>query len=211
MGIVNDQVENYLDSLMPIKDPLIEKIQKEGIEGEIPIIQVQSIKLIEILLKTIQPKTMIEVGTAIGFSSIWLAKAFPNCTIHTIERKPAMIEKAKKNIEKAGLSERIILHEGNALEILPTLSKADFIFVDAAKGQYINFFELAYPLLKNKGVIVFDNILFRGYVADDDIVSSKPMLRKIKKFNDYIAKQDKVQTSFVPIGDGLAICYKTEE
>ncbi len=211
MGFINDEVENYLNDLMPIQDDLLKELQQEGLDYDVPIIQVPSIRLLELFLKTIMPKTIIEVGTAIGFSTIWLAKAFPNSTIHTIERKKEMIEKAKYNIDKAGLNSRIILHEGEAIHILPTLPKTEFIFIDAAKGKYIEFFDLAYPLVKKGGVLVFDNVLFRGYVADENIAKTKPMLRKIRKFNQFIANHDKVETSFIPIGDGLAICYKTED
>lgn len=211
MGFINEQVDEYLAELMPIQDPLLAEMQQEGIAEAIPIIQVPSIKLIQIILRMIQPKTIIEIGTAIGFSTIWLAKAFPDASLHTIERNPNMAEKARKHIEAAGLSKQVILHEGDAVELLPALPRADFIFVDAAKGKYKEFFHLAYPLLKAGGIFVFDNILFRGYVADKQIVQTKPMLKKIREFNDFIATHPKLETSFIPIGDGLAICYKMEE
>ncbi len=211
MGFLDEKVEDYLTQLMPIQDPFLKNLQQEGIDNDIPIIQVPSLRLIQLLLQTIKPKIIIEVGTAIGFSTIWLAKAFPKATIHTIERKPKMIEKAKENIGKAALTDRIILHEGDAIDILPTLPQAEFIFIDAAKGKYEEFFHLAEPLLKDRGIFVFDNVLFRGFVADLEIVKTKPMLRKIRKFNDFIASYDKLETSFVPIGDGLVIACKVEE
>lgn len=211
MAIIDEQVERYLTQLMPINDDLLKELQQEGIEQEIPIIQVPSIKLIEVFINLVKPKTIIEVGAAIGFSTIWLAKACPNATIHTIERKEHLAQKTRDNIKRAGLEKQIILHEGDALEIIPTLPKAELIFIDAAKGHYLQFFELAYPLLETGGVLIFDNILFRGYVADEEIAETKPMLRKIRSFNDFIANNDKVKTSFIPIGDGLAICYKMEE
>lgn len=211
MNITNEKVEQYLIDLMPMRDKLLIDIQQQGIKDEIPIIQVASLNLIKMLLRPIKPQIIIELGTAIAFSTIWLAKVFPNTTIHTIERNPQMIEKAKANIRKAGLEDQIILHEGQAVNILPTLPKAEFIFIDAAKGKYKEFYELAYPLLKQNGLLVFDNILFRGYVADEEIYKTKPMLRKIRAFNEFIATKENIETSFVPVGDGLAICYKTEE
>jgi len=211
VAVVDKKVEQYLDQLMPIQDESLQALQQEGMEAEIPIIQIPSIRFIQLLLHIINPQTIIEVGTAIGFSAIWLAKAFPHATIHTIERDPKMIKKAKENIQKAGLTENIILHEGDAVDVLPTLPQADFIFIDAAKGKYKEFFQLADPLLKVGGIFVFDNVLFRGYVADEEVVKTKPMLIKIRAFNDFIASYNKLKTSFVPIGDGLAIAYKTEE
>ena len=209
--ITSEQVDQYLTNLMPIDDPLLAELQEEGIAKEIPIIQVPSLRLIQLMLKIIQPKVMIEVGTAIGFSTIWLAKSFPETIIHSIERNPQMAEHARRNIDKACLIKQIILHEGEAFDIFPQLPKTKFIFIDAAKGKYKDFFNLSYPLLEAGGIMVFDNILFRGYVADEAIVKTKPMLRKIRKFNDFLANQNKVETSFIPIGDGLAICYKMED
>ncbi|MGD9677236.1 MAG: O-methyltransferase [Vulcanibacillus sp.] len=211
MAFLDEKVERYLNQLMPIKFPLLADLYQEGIEEDIPIIQVPSLKLIEIFLNIIKPEIVIEVGTAIGFSAIWLATACPNAVIHTIERKPEMISKAKNNIEMANLSSRIILHEGDAIYILPTLPKSELIFIDAAKGKYKEFFELAFPLLNVGGVFIFDNILFRGFIADEEIVYTKPMLRKIREFNDVLKNNEKILTSFIPIGDGLAVSYKLED
>ncbi len=211
MSFIDIKVEEYINQLMPIEDALLKKIYNEGISEDIPIIQIPSIRLIEILAEVIRPKIIIEVGTAIGFSTIWLAKVCPYAVIHTIERKLPMIDRAKKNIEKAGLTNQIILHEGDAIEILPTLPKSDLIFIDAAKGKYKEFFELSFPLLNVSGILIFDNILFRGYIADEEIAASKPMLRKIRSFNDFLANNKKVKTSFIPVGDGLAISRKLED
>lgn len=211
MSFIDNKVEEYLNQLMPIEDSFLKEIYQEGISEDIPIIQIPSIKLIEILAGVIKPKTIIEVGTAIGFSTIWLAKACPYAVIHTIERKLTMIDRAKKNIEKAGLTNQIIIHEGDAIEIIPTLPMADLIFVDAAKGKYKEFFNLSFPLLNVNGILIFDNILFRGYIADEEVVASRPMLRKIRNFNDFLANNEKINTSFIPIGDGLAICHKLED
>ncbi|MFT9487006.1 MAG: O-methyltransferase [Tepidibacillus sp.] len=211
MSFLNEEVEQYLTQLMPIEDPLLYKIQQEGLAQEIPIIQVPSIRLIQLFLQMIKPKTIIEVGTAIGFSTIWLAQAAPDATIHTIERKASMAAKAREHFRQMKLDKQIILHEGEAIQVIPTLPQADFIFIDAAKGKYKEFFHLTFPLLKVGGVFVFDNVLFRGYVADPIIAETKPMLRKIRDFNDFIATFPKLSTSFIPIGDGLAVCYKTEE
>lgn len=210
MSYISENVEEYLAQLMPIEDELLAKLQQEGIEHEVPIIQVPSIRLIQTMIKLVNPSVIIEVGTAIGFSAIWLAKT-TNAVIHTIERDPLMIEKAKKNISRAGLEKQIILHEGDAREIIPTLPKAELIFIDAAKGKYKTFLELAFPLLKVGGVFIFDNVLFRGFVADENILATKPMLRKLNRFNHFLAAHPKLETSFISIGDGLAISYKLEE
>jgi len=211
MGFINENVDQYLTDLLPIHDPFLKDLQRKGLEEEIPIIQVPSLQLIQVLIHILRPNNIIEVGTAIGFSTIWLAKAAPYATIHTIERKETMIQRAKENILKAGLSHQILLHEGDAVDILPTLPKSELIFIDAAKGKYKEFLELSFPLLPVGGVFVFDNILFRGYVADEEVVRTKPMLRKLHRFNHELSLESKLQTSFIPIGDGLAISYKLEE
>lgn len=211
MSFLDEKVEQYLNQLMPIKEPILGNIYQQGINDKIPIIQTPCLKLLEIFLNIIKPGIIIEVGTAIGFSSIWLALACPRAVIHTIEKKPEMITKAKYNIESANLSSRIILYEGDAIDILPSLPKSDLIFIDAAKGKYKDFFELAFPLLNVGGVFIFDNILFRGFIADEEIVYTKPMLRKIREFNEFLKNNQKIITSFIPIGDGLAVSYKLED
>ena len=211
MSIINEEVDRYITDLLPINDSFLEELQRQGNEEEIPIIQVPSMKLIEVLLNMTRPTNIIEVGTAIGYSTIWLAKAAPYATIHTIERKAEMIRRAKENFRIAGLEDQIVLHEGDAIDIIPTLPKSEFIFIDAAKGKYMDFLRLSFPLLTVGGIFVFDNILFRGYVADEEIVKTKPMLRKINHFNHELLNEPKLQTSLVPIGDGLAISYKLEE
>ncbi|TCS83803.1 putative O-methyltransferase YrrM [Tepidibacillus fermentans] len=211
MGFIKEEVDQYITELLPLDDSFLEELQQQGIKEEIPIIQVPSMKLIQVLLNMIRPSNIIEVGTAIGFSTIFLAKSAPYATIHTIERNETMIARAKENFRIAGLDKQIILYEGDAIEILPHLPQSEFIFIDAAKGKYKQFLQLAFPLLPVGGIFVFDNILFRGYIAEEEIVQTKPMLKKLHRFNQELADEKKLLTSFVPIGDGLAISYKLEE
>ncbi|MFV9510956.1 O-methyltransferase [Tepidibacillus sp. LV47] len=211
MGFINEKVDQYLNDLFPIADPFLEQLQQQGLKEEIPIIEVPSLRLIQVLLNIIRPTTIIEVGSAIGFSTVWLAKAAPYATLHTIERDPRMIKRAKENFRSQGLDKQIILHEGDAIDILPRLPQAEFIFIDAAKGKYREFLQLAFPLLTVGGIFVFDNILFRGYVAEEEEIQTKPMLKKLHAFNQELVNEPKLFTSFVPIGDGLAISYKLEE
>lgn len=211
MNLVDSSVEHYLDELYPIEDELLADIYRYGRDQGIPIMQLGAMRHLAFISLLLKPQVIIEVGTAIGFSAIWLAKANEQAIIHTIERDPAMVEIAQANVERAGLAERIIIHEGEANELLAGLPRCQLVFVDAAKGKYREFYELAYPLVDRGGLFVFDNVLFRGYVADEAEAKSRPMLRKLREFNEFLAADKRVATDFIAIGDGLALARKLEE
>jgi len=206
--IIVPDVENYLSKFLPERDSLLLRLEEEAKKEGIPIIHLDSMQLINVILQWIKPKRIIELGTAIGYSTIWLARANPNAVIETIERKKVYVERAFFNIKEANLEKNIIVHFGDIFNILPNLEPADVIFLDAAKGQYQELLELSFTKLNEGGALLIDNILFRGFLANKEEVETKPMLNKIAKFNEKLAIDYRFLTSFVPIGDGLAICYK---
>lgn len=211
MGFINSQVEEYLLELMPMNNLLLAELYQYGIDNRIPIMDLLSMHHVAFLSQLIKPQIIIEVGTAIGFSAIWLALANPDATIHTIERNEKMVETARINIERAELTKRVIIHAGDAIDLIPEMPRSQFVFVDAAKGKYRDFYELAFPLLGGGGLFVFDNILFRGYVADEAEVAAKPMMRKLDDFNRFLAEDERVATNFLTVGDGLAVARKLGE
>lgn len=211
MGFINSQVEEYLLELMPMNNLLLAELYQYGIDNRIPIMDLLSMHHVAFLSQLIKPQIIIEVGTAIGFSAIWLALANPDATIHTIERNEKMVETARINIERAELTKRVIIHAGDAIDLIPEMPRSQFVFVDAAKGKYRDFYELAFPLLDGGGLFVFDNILFRGYVADEAEVAAKPMMRKLDDFNRFLAEDERVATNFLTVGDGLAVARKLGE
>ena len=147
----------------------LEKIKQKAIEEHIPIIMDDTLEVIDKILKEIKPTRILEIGTAVGYSAMCFSEYLqPNGKIDTIERDVERIEEAKLNIEKVGVKDKINVYEGDAVEILPTLNeKYDVVFIDAAKGKYPFFLKEALRMIKSNGVILADNILYKGYVVSD--------------------------------------------
>jgi predicted O-methyltransferase YrrM len=211
MGFIDSEVNEYLRGLQPIDNQLLTEIYQYGLAQEIPIMDPISMRHVALLSQLAKPKVIIEIGAAIGFSAMWLALANPGAMVHTIERNPELVEIAQINLKRAGLDKRVILHMDEAVEILPQMPRAQFVFVDAAKRKYRDFYELALPLLDVGGLMVFDNVLFRGYIANAAETAARPMLRKLSEFNRFLAADKRVTTNFLTVGDGLAVAQKLEE
>lgn len=204
----------YLLETVPKSSEWME-LEKYAQQYHIPIMEPVSMHFLCQLLRIHQPETILEIGTAIGYSALRMAQALPKSFITTIERDDTLVEIARDNINKRNMSEKINIIHDDALEQMTLMNRQkcqyDFIFIDAAKGQYESFFTLAESLLIDKGIIVCDNILFRGYVADREKATSvrlQKLAKKIRNFNDWLVKKENYYTSIVPIGDGLAISVK---
>ena len=167
--IVDERLVTYINSLDTGNTEILDQIEKEAIAAYVPIIRKEMQSFLKLLLAMQKPMRILEVGTAVGFSAILMAQYAPaDCKIVTIENYEKRIPVAKENFKRAGKDEQITLLEGDAMQILPTLSgEFDMIFMDAAKGQYINFMPDILRLLKSGGVLVSDNVL-----QDGDIIES---------------------------------------
>lgn len=211
-NINNNYIEEYIRELLPEKEASFKAMEKYAGENHIPIIEPEVAQFLTVQLKLIKPQTILEIGTAIGYSALTFAKALEgNCAITTIERRADMIDLALKNISESGFQKSINILQGQAEEILPDLKDVyDLIFIDAAKGQYIEFLNEAIKLLNKNGTIICDNVLFRGMVASDDLVvrRKKTIVQRLRKFLKYINELEGYSSAIVPIGDGLAIIYK---
>lgn len=179
-------------------------------ENDVPIITEEGIKFLNQIIKLRQAKNVLEIGSAIGYSSINMALNNESLEITTIERNENMINLAKENIKKSGCKDRIHLIEGDALEIDESkLSSFDIVFIDAAKAQSIKFFNKYKTLLKDKGVIVTDNLIFHGLVvAEIRDRNLKQLVRKIDTFNHFVVQQDDFDTHIYHIGDGMSVSIK---
>ncbi|MDE6182665.1 MAG: O-methyltransferase [Eubacteriales bacterium] len=213
MSLIENFLQEYLDNLQPMLDGEIGELQKKSYEEKVPIIPNDVVKLISVLLSIKKPKKILEIGCAVGFSSSFMTNFLEEGgKITTIERYPVMIEKAKENIKKLGLSEKITLLEGDANEILKELNdEYDVIFMDAGKGQYINILPDVYRLLKIGGIIITDDILQNGDVAKPKEEIEKRQRTIHYRLNDFlweITHNDGLRTSILTVGDGVAICYK---
>jgi predicted O-methyltransferase YrrM len=160
----------------------------------------------------LRPKRILEVGTAIGYSAILFSRFLAkDGRIDTIDRHERMIEKAKENIKKAGLDNIINIIMGDAMEVLACLDKKyDMIFLDAAKGQYPEFLPHCLRMLENGGLLVSDNVLYKGMIASDDLVVRRKItiVKRLRSYLDSICNMDELETSIIPIGDGVALSYK---
>lgn len=209
----SEQLLGYVDSLIPDREPMISEIEQFAKENNIPIMELVSIEALIQILNFIKPKKILEIGTAIGYSAIRMAKALPTTKIITVERDEKRYEQALYYIEKTCTSNQIDVILGDASKDLPSIKvhqDIDVLVIDAAKGQNKRFFEQYEPLLANGGVIITDNVLFKGFVAEKHIDSRslRGIVNKINAYNEWLKQHPSYHTVFLPIGDGIAISKK---
>lgn len=182
--------------------------------NNVPIIELDSIKFIMKYIKLNQVKSILEIGTAIGYSAILMANANGFCEITTIERDEKRYKEAVKNVNRSGLDKRIELVYNDAMEVNLGDNKYDLIFIDAAKGQYIKYFDKFSNYLSDGGVIITDNLKFHGLVKNKDLIKSRNVrgiVNKIEKYIDYLKANKNYVTKFYDIGDGLSVSFKRNE
>ena len=213
-NINEEYIEEYIRSILPENELYLKKLELYAEENHVPIVEIEVAQLLKVLLKIHRPKNILEIGTAIGYSALIMASSTAeNCKITTIERRLDMVDLAKNNINNTKYKNRIKVLYGEADEILPNLDeKYDFIFLDAAKGQYLQFFNHCMELLNAKGVIVSDNVLFKGMVASDELVvrRKKTIVKRLRQYLKYINHLEGYTSCIIPIGDGVALTYREE-
>lgn len=186
----------------------LDKIKHKALEEHIPIIMDDTLKVVGDLLSKIQPKFILEIGTAVGYSAMCFSKYIKdNGNIDTIEREHERVEEARKNIEIVGVADKINIIEGDAVEILPTINKKyDVVFIDAAKGKYPFFLKEALRLINDNGYIIADNVLYKGYVMSDyNKHKQRTAVRNLREYISEITKNPTLETKILEVGDGLAI------
>lgn len=186
----------------------LEKIKTKALEDHIPIIMDDTLEVIDKLLKENKPNKILEIGSAVGYSAICFSEYLnENGKIDTIERDHERVIEARENIKKAEVEEKINIFEGDAVEILPTFDdKYDVVFIDAAKGKYPFFLEQAKRLLNDKGIILADNILYKGYVLSDyNKHKQRTAVRNLREYIKLTTEDSKFNTEILEVGDGLAI------
>lgn len=210
-----DYIENYIRSLIIEKDKNLKSIRKYAEEKHIPIVEEETEALIKYLIALQKPKKILELGTAIGYSAISFAMASKAIEkIVTVEINEDMYKLAKKNIKAAKLESLIDIYLEDAYIFLnKTRDNFDLIFIDAAKGQYENYFYEAKDHLNKDGIIICDNVLFKGMIANDDLVKKRKntIVRRLREFLEKIEKDDKFISSIVPIGDGVLLVRRVNE
>lgn len=189
----------------------IEQIKEKALEDHIPIIMDDTLEVVGKILEDKKPDRILEIGTAVGYSAIRFSKYLSdNGYIDTIERNEERISEAKQNIKDLNLEEKIHIYEGDALEVLPTLTGPyDVVFIDAAKGKYPIFLSEALRMLASHGIIVADNVLYKGYVMSDyNKHKQRTAVRGLREFLKELTENENLTTEILEVGDGLAISKK---
>lgn len=211
--IIDERIADYICSLDPGNGEFLDRVETEARREDVPIIRKETSAFLKMLVAAKRPERILEVGTAVGYSALLMCRVMPeNCRITTIEKFPPRIAAAKANFREAGEEERISLLEGDAGEILKGLTGPyDFIFMDAAKGQYIHFLPDILRLLAPGGILVSDNVL-----QDGDVVESRyAVVRRNRtihgRMRDYLwtmKHTPELETTILPIGDGATVSVK---
>lgn len=213
--IVDERMITYIHSLERPECPLIEAIEQEALCARVPIIRKETQSFLKVLLMMKKPMRVLEVGTAVGFSAILMSEYLPRGgRITTIEKYEKRIPVARDNFRRAGKEEQITLLEGDALEIMRSLEGSyDFIFMDAAKGQYIYYLPEAIRLLAPEGVLVSDNVFQDGDVIQSRFAVERRNRTIHSRMREYLYElkhHEKLQTSLLPLGDGVAVSVRKD-
>lgn len=213
--IVDERLVTYINSLDKGNTAVLDQIEREALESYVPIIRKDMQSFLKLLLTVQKPMRILEVGTAVGFSAILMAEYAPEgCQVVTIENYDKRIPIAKQNFERAGKSDQITLLEGDATDVLKTLEEPfDMIFMDAAKGQYINFMSDVLRLLKKDGVLVSDNVLQDGDIIESHFIVERRNRTIYKRMREYLYElthRGDLVTSVLPVGDGITVSVKVD-
>lgn len=214
--VTDDYINNYLRNLQPYYDGVLGQIEREAREADVPIIPHETARLLSVLLTMKKPENILEIGTAVGFSSGLMSRYLKEGgKVTTIDRFEVMLKDARVNIKRMGLEDKIQIIEGDAAEVLPTLSGPyDVIFLDAAKGQYSAFLPHCIRLMPIGGLLIVDDVLQGGTIAKTRFSvprRQRTIHKRLRNFLWDISHTDVLTSAIVPIGDGLAVCVKVKE
>ena len=211
--IVDERMITFINSLDTGNTPFLEKLEEEAKKAYVPIIRREMQSFLKVMLQIKQPARILEVGTAVGFSAILMAEYGPgDSMITTIENYEKRIPIAKANFQAAGYENRITLLEGDAAEVLKRLEEPfDFIFMDAAKGQYIHFLPEVLRLMKPGAVLISDNVLQDGDIIESHFIverRNRTIYKRMRAYLYTLKHHEELLTSIIPLGDGITISIK---
>ncbi len=208
--IVYDYIDDYINQTHRKNEPFFVNLRAYAEEHHIYIVKPQVEQFLKTFLSAYRPKQILEVGTAIGYSALLMHTCLPEANITTIERDENVLLLAKENIKKRGAENKIRCIFGDADEVLESLSSEfDFVFLDAAKGQYQAHFNLCLKRMKPGSVIITDDVLYMGMTATDELARKKhdTITRRLREFLNYLCRDARFETAILPIGDGVAVTY----
>lgn len=207
------ELEKYLEDLLPPRDALLREMEKVCLQETIPVVTPAVGNFLQLLVEICHAKNILEVGTAIGYSTVYLARGARKTggKVLTMDMNKERLKRAVEYLKRAGLADLVDFREVNALKGLPELEENyDFIFIDAAKGEYSQYLELLGPLLLPDGLLVVDNVLFRGWVVPNSHFDCKyeKMVTVLRNFLRQLNNLPGYRVSVLPFGDGLALAHK---
>ncbi|MBR7553372.1 O-methyltransferase [Allobacillus sp. GCM10007491] len=205
--------QSYIQSLYEGSDSELQKITEYAVEHHVPIMEVDGIQFIKQLIRIHRPKKILEIGTAIGYSAIQMAKVDPSIHVTTLEVDETRYRQAIKNIQTFNYEKQINAIHQDAIDYLNDRTEDepfDFVLIDAAKGKNKDFVDYTAPFLKKNGLLVVDNVLFKGYVSGENNESKRlsKLGSKINSFNQWLMNDERFETTIVETGDGIAVAIK---
>ena len=206
MAILDEQLQRYLHELRPERSELMAEMEAVAERDSVPIVQWETGRFLAVLCRALDPR-VLEVGTAIGYSTLHMAEQLSSGRVVTLERDPDRAAQARGYLERAGVADRVELIEGDALETIPSLSGPfDLLFVDASKGEYPRYIELAEPLLAERCLLVVDNLLMSGEVAlpeGAETFWTPDSLAAARALNSALLRSERWLACVLPVGDGI--------
>jgi caffeoyl-CoA O-methyltransferase len=207
-SILHPEQAAYLDRLLPPRDPLLREMEEQGARENVPISDPEVGRLLGVLARATGARRILEIGTAIGYGALCLARGAPEALVVTIDKDPERLATARGYLERAGVAGRVELIEGAALDVLYRLEGPfDLVYIDAVKTEYRRYLDLVLPRLRVGGLIVVDNLLWGGLVAappeEDDRDADA-----LRAFNGYLMMHPQLQSVVLPLGDGLGLATK---
>lgn len=213
--ITLDYMEEYLRSLIPESEGFFKELEEYAEKNNVPIAQKETAQFLKTMVTIKRPKRILELGTAIGYSSMVMCHCVnKNVRITTIERDDSMVDIARSNIKKFNYQDNIEVVHGDVLEVVKELEgKYDLIFLDAGKGHYNHLLPRILDLLAEDGIIIADNVLFRGMVANNNLVIRRKItiVKRMRTYLQMINDDERLLTTIIPMGDGIAVTTRRKE
>jgi len=212
--ILRPEQESYLVGLLPPRDPLLREMEEQAAREDIPISDPEVGRLLSILARTTSARQILEIGTAIGYGALCLARGAPAARVTAIDTDAARLAAARGYLERAGVADRVELLQGAALDLLPNLAGPfDLAYVDAVKTEYRRYLDLLLPRLRVGGLVVIDNLLWGGEVAEPPAAGGEGgesgQADALRAFNGYLMMHPQLESVVLAVGDGVGLATKT--
>ena len=210
-AILQPEQEAYLDRLLPPRDPLLREMEEWAAREDVPISDPEVGRLLSILARGMGARLILEIGTAIGYGAIWLARGAPEARVVSIDADPERLATARGYLERAGVAGRVELIEGAALDVLPRLQGPfDLVYIDAVKEEYRRYLDQVVPKLRVGGLVVCDNLLWGGSVAAPPQGEEDRSADALRAFNGYFMMYPQLQAVVLPLSDGVGVAVKVK-